>query len=431
MYNFRYHLVTIISIFAALALGLLLGVAVTGSDLVRDASSNLAESLADQFDELRETNDGLAGDLQVKTGLSNQLLSDWQRERLSGRVIVILVRENAGGTALTRELSGLVLQGGGVPVVVRVSPTMGFGIDDERSLASFQKLLPAVEGEEYATTFARALVDEWTSVHTGTDGATDDLEKAYPLTERLMDVGHIKVTVDYQAILQNLNLQHALDLPVVLSQRAAYETAQQLRLPYSVNGIINTAAFSLDDEGQLLTDTVALQLTTQLDAKGREGKLPLLTPHTDADGATGAGAGAGTTPEGAAGEGEASTAEGAGAEGEAATAEGEAAASTGEGEQPQAGDGESGEGQGSPEGEANSSQANNSPSFSLGGWLGSLPGEQSPELSRYAVLVQPDGGTEPLLSALHDSGLSAVLSPFDPTGRYSILALLCGSPTGV
>jgi hypothetical protein len=78
MYNFRYHLVTIVSIFAALALGLLLGVAITGSDLVRDASSNLAKSLTDQFDELNATNRDLSDKLKNEQQFSEALATGWQ-----------------------------------------------------------------------------------------------------------------------------------------------------------------------------------------------------------------------------------------------------------------------------------------------------------------------------------------------------------------
>ncbi|MDR1014083.1 MAG: copper transporter [Coriobacteriales bacterium] len=418
MYNFRYHLITIISIFAALAIGLLLGVAITGSDLVRDASNELADSLSDQFDDLRKTNEELTANLQLKASLSNQLLGDWQQERLKGRTILILAREEAGGTALTRELSGLVTQSGGIPVLARIDPGTGFGLEDEKQLAALQKLLPAIEGEEYATTLARALADEWSTPYKGEEVETQAAFKEnYPLTRELVEAKRLRVTVDYQPLLQSLGLQVSAEAVLAFSQRAAYDAAQQQQLPYGVNGIIDTAVYSFSEGEQLLTDAVALQVALRIDAKGRAGDLP--APPVEAQERKAVGeAGADGAAEGA-------------AEGEAeGTAEGEASPPSTEQPASQEGDGTGGQ-PASQEGDGAGEQSAERTDAETGGQPVWRSGAQAGNASHYALLVQPNVESEALLSALHSSGLSAVISPFDATGRYGVVALLSGAAKGI
>jgi hypothetical protein len=411
MYNFRYHLITIISIFAALAVGLLLGVAITGSDLVRDASSNLADSLSDQFDGLRKTNEELTANLQLKASLSNQLLGDWQRERLKGRTILILAREDAGGTALTRELSGLVTQSGGIPVLARLDPGMGFGLEDEKQLAALQKLLPAVEGEEYATTLARALVNEWSTLYKGEETETQAaFRENYPLTRALVEAKRLRVAVDYQPLLQSLGLQTPAGAVLAFSQRTAYDAAQQQQLPYGVNGVIDTAVYSFSEGEQLLTDEVALQIALQIDAKGGAGSLPAPPVATQERGPAAGTGDAGET---------------------AGETEGEASLASPEQQPEQPADGAAGE---QPASQTDD-QAGGQPTDQPDGDQGTQPvwrsGAQAGNASHYALLVQPSIASEPLLSALLSSGLSAVTSPFDATGRYGIVALLSGATKGV
>ncbi len=78
MYNLRYHLVTICSIFLALAIGLLLGAAIAGSDLVRDTSQGLVDSLLEEFNDITQENNELTNQIEVERPLTQQLLGYWQ-----------------------------------------------------------------------------------------------------------------------------------------------------------------------------------------------------------------------------------------------------------------------------------------------------------------------------------------------------------------
>jgi hypothetical protein len=382
MYNFRYHLVTIVSIFAALALGLLLGVAITGSDLVRDASNNLAESLTEQFNELNATNENLSDQLQSEQLLADELLSGWQTDRLQGRTIAIMTREAATSDSLASELSAYVSRSGGIPIILRIDQTRGLLPTEEGSLSALRQILPAVEGEDYELTLARALTDEWSfTVRAGVLSIADMFEGNYPLTAWLVKEKRLDVVVSYRPLLDALATTGTLDVvlpPTPLSmQRTAYELAAEKQLPYGVNGVINTAVFLSSEGASATIDPVALQIALQFEQKGQAGELPyqhfVVTGVKTGETATG-GTGAGN--------------------GETGTLN---PSTTGQ--------------------DSSQNPSQDSSQISL-------------QASYYAVLVQQGDLAESMLVAAQETGLPCELSPLDKTGRYSVVALLSGADKG-
>lgn len=379
MYNFRYHLVTIVSIFAALALGLLLGVALTGSDLVRDASNNLAQSLSDQFDSLNATNKELSNQLDQEQLFASQLVNDWQKDRLSGRTIALLTRAPKDKDPLTDELSSLILRNGGVPVVVRINQDKGFGLDDETTLETLKKILPEVKNEDYQVTLARALSLEWSFSYTGSGSDLADtsagLEAQYPLTQQLMDAGIIEVTVSYQTLLDSgtdSGSSNSLTRgPASLDpQQVGLENAQSLGLPYGVNGVVDMAYYTPTGGTSSHLDSEALQIALQFNLLGQAEELPYTST-----GSTGAEGSVGST---------------------------DSTDSTGSTDSA---------------GSAGSTQSQTAAS--------------DLDLSYYALLAQEDESLDFMITAAQDNAISCVLSANAAYRDYGIVALLTGAAQGV
>jgi hypothetical protein len=376
MYNFRYHLVTIISIFAALALGLLLGVAITGSDLVRDASSNLAQSLAEHFDELNKENETLNDQLQVRELLSDELFSAWQSERLEGRTVAVLTRAADANDALTTALGTLITQSGGIPVMVYIDPTKGFALEDEQVATALKGILPEVEGEDYEATLARALVEEWSfTVQESQNSVLTAFETNYPVTTWLVEKKLISVATTYKPLLDAFDARGVLGVAPLSTQHFAYEIAEDSHLPYGVNGVIDTAVSSAGEGASIVADPVAQQIALWFDQKGRAGELPYLDIDAEIVAAL-------------------------------------AAEATGATEE--TGEGAIGETTGSPT-VANPLAATQIPA----------------NANYYALLLQEGESAEGLRAFAQDNSLACVLSPFEPSGRYGIIALLSGAEKGV
>jgi hypothetical protein len=413
MYNFRYHLVTICSIFLALAIGLLLGAAITGSNLVRDTSQGLVDSLLEQFNEITNENTKLSQQLEIERPLAQQLLGSWQVGRLEGRTVVILASGNANDTDLTRQTAQLIAESGGVPVTVTVVAPE-FGLTNAETTAALQQLLPAIDSEPYTTTLAKALVDEWTydglpftittipgettnsqgaeGPKTDATGATDadatavdpavkatgdtasgdntspqneggqgsltlasGLTDHYPLTLKLVELGSIKITVSYDDFIARNASKMSTRLEEVWAEADAAD------LPYAVNGLVDMLAASNEDSSAFIADPVGLQAAFYVDNLGAVGDLPkyLWEPVTSP-------------------------------EPPAATNQGEVAS------------------------DASDTDV-----------------EDAAVRSEYAVLAQASGRANGLVDAATQMALSCVTTVEDNTGKYSLIVLLSGADKGV
>jgi hypothetical protein len=328
MYNFRYHLVTIVSIFLALAVGLLIGAAITGSDLVRSTSNDMLEDVLGRFSELETENAQLTEDLAFETPFGAQMLRGWQDGRLEGRTIVLLTSEADEDTALASRIATLMEQSGAVAVTVQVAQP-DFGTTDEKVVTALQEIVPAVDGRPYNEVLAQALVDEWayeyvpdptakppatgttngtgapedaadatstdpnaastdlaniggigsanTTPAPGTGGATTDpaavaleaaFDKNYQLTSKLIDLGCITVTVDYHRFIEHEGIDPEG------AQAAAWALAGERTLPYAMNGAVDLLVNSSDDGVGVSPDTTGIAIAALVKDKGANEELP-------------------------------------------------------------------------------------------------------------------------------------------------------------
>jgi len=89
MYNLRYHLASLISVFFALAIGLLLGglVADRAPENVHEA---LLEGIERDINQVREDNAQLRAENSTISDFADVLLEDFTRDKLEGRTILVL-----------------------------------------------------------------------------------------------------------------------------------------------------------------------------------------------------------------------------------------------------------------------------------------------------------------------------------------------------
>jgi hypothetical protein len=298
MYNFRYLLVTIVSIFVSLAIGLLLGAAIAGSDLARDTSQDMMDSLMSRLDEINTTNLDLRRELDDNNLLTTQFVNDWVDKRLDGRTVCILSSAEDTDIEAANTLQAAVERAGAA--TVRVQLLKGnFGLDEAQIRSRLERMVPTEDSEEYATTLAAALADEWTYSYaaSASDAPTqaddnigskpttpfqDTINSQYPLTRYLVQSGVLQITSNYQLLSEHQNPR------LQAEQLAALRAATAWQLPYGVNAIINTLVLTqnnlTDSVGasspppvttiNYRSDTVALALTTEFIARGVDKTLP-------------------------------------------------------------------------------------------------------------------------------------------------------------
>lgn len=134
MFNIRYHIASLVSVFLALAIGLFLGAAVVDQGAVEEGGAALVKSLKAEFDSLRTENAELAWDLRRSDEFKGYLVDEWALGRLENQ-IVLLVTSSESPEGVDDVVTAVQSAGGRV-VTMRID-LEGFG---EQSLAELAPL---------------------------------------------------------------------------------------------------------------------------------------------------------------------------------------------------------------------------------------------------------------------------------------------------
>lgn len=316
MYNFRYHLITITSVFVALALGLLLGAAIATSDLAHTTTEDMVENVLLRYETLVEENTDLEQRLQSTSTLATDFVSNWSESRLDGRIVVLLLGNTLEDRNLQNDIAGTIRGAGGSVVTVTILKT-DFGLNDGDTRTALQQVVEEVQGEEYQVTLAKRLEQEWSYSYssssveltqddfdlqrhtytqslsaantelnaesggsvvldeaaiTGTYGAvapTTDFQKVlyeqYKLTRTLLMHEIISISTDYSPLIEHANPEAPTE------QLAAYRVATAWQLPYSVNGLINGLAQQQNEA--MMQSQIGMRLSLLFNEAGTNGEL--------------------------------------------------------------------------------------------------------------------------------------------------------------
>jgi hypothetical protein len=175
VYNIRYHIASLVGVFLALALGLVLGGLVVQQGAVGRQQGALVEGLRKEFADLREENRGLSDENAVLEGLSDELFEVWATDRLADSTVLIVVgpEQEDDVLAATRAVEAA---GGRAAVVTLLEPRFGLDSDEIRSAMGTDSA-GALDLEGVTT----SLVAEWGFV------------QKRPLTEALVEAGALRV----------------------------------------------------------------------------------------------------------------------------------------------------------------------------------------------------------------------------------------------
>jgi len=91
MIDIRYHIASIVAVFLALGLGILIGSTIVGDNLLVDQQKKMIDRLEDQFDVLRNREEALLADNEHKTNIINNY------ENYSQALLPMLVKDRLPG----------------------------------------------------------------------------------------------------------------------------------------------------------------------------------------------------------------------------------------------------------------------------------------------------------------------------------------------
>ncbi len=176
MYNLRYHIASLVSVFLALALGLVLGGLVVQRGTFDQQQVALVKGLQKEFKDLRTENEALSTENKSLNGLSGDLVNTWAAGRLTAQTVVAIV--NGGREdGLSEVRKDVEAAGGTVAVVTLLKP--GFALDDSELGSAVASLAP--NGDDAVASLAAALAAEWKT------------KGPRPLTDALVTSGVLRV----------------------------------------------------------------------------------------------------------------------------------------------------------------------------------------------------------------------------------------------
>jgi hypothetical protein len=160
MYNVRYHIASLVGVFLALALGLVLGGLVVQRGTIDRQQGTLVDGLRREFSTLRAENSDLAAENLVLNSFSDDMSSEWVKDRLVGKNFVVV--SGAGRTdGVDAAAEAIELAGGTVVSVTLVKNDLGLRDEVVRSTVSSE----AYSSELLASVTA-SLAAEWVEPQT-------------------------------------------------------------------------------------------------------------------------------------------------------------------------------------------------------------------------------------------------------------------------
>jgi hypothetical protein len=214
MYNLRYHITSLVAIFLALTVGLLLGGVVVERGTLQGQKTTLVDSLKKSYEGLTADQRLLKAENEALAAFSDQAVPRVVSGALSGRTVVVMT-DPASGDVVSEVTKAVREAGGRAAVVTFTSP--GLGLSEPAVARAFASEVGSSGPAANETSVAPMLVAEWT-----TTGGTR------PLTAALVKSGAARV--------EGLTSDMAVDGAV---SAAAWETKPDeaaLRLAKAITG---------------------------------------------------------------------------------------------------------------------------------------------------------------------------------------------------
>jgi hypothetical protein len=160
MYNLRYHITSLVAIFLALTVGLLLGGVVVERGTLQGQKTTLVDSLKKSYEGLSADQRVLKSENDALTAFSDQAVPRVVSGLLQGRTVVVIA-DPASGDVVSEVTKALREAGARAAVATFTSPRLG--LDDPAVAKSFADAVGAAGPPATETSVSAALAAEWTS----------------------------------------------------------------------------------------------------------------------------------------------------------------------------------------------------------------------------------------------------------------------------
>jgi hypothetical protein len=160
MYNLRYHIASLVAVFVALAVGLLLGSIVSEAGVISSQRTALVSGLQAEFDALRSEAKTLSATNDTLSAFTSEAVPGIVSGVLADRTVIVIASPDDADTA-ARASEAIRLAGGNVALATFTGPR--FSLDDESVAAAVAKDLGVTAASIDTTQVMDALAAEWST----------------------------------------------------------------------------------------------------------------------------------------------------------------------------------------------------------------------------------------------------------------------------
>jgi hypothetical protein len=158
VYNLRYHIASLVAVFLALAMGLLLGTIVVERGVLSTQQTTLVAGLQKDFDQIRAESAALKATNVTLNAFSTEAAPKIVDGALAGRIVLVIAAPDSGDTVAN--ITSAVHSAGGRAAVVTFS-AVGLSLSSSDASAAAAKALSLPAGTVDETAVVAALAQEW------------------------------------------------------------------------------------------------------------------------------------------------------------------------------------------------------------------------------------------------------------------------------
>ncbi len=125
MLDMRYHVISLVAVFLALGIGILLGTTIVERGLIAEQKAQI-KSLRATFDEIKQKNNELSDELSAFKRFADESRVYLLPGRLAGKPFAVLAGMNTDEKALSGIHESVVASGGGVPATIIISGSKAY-----------------------------------------------------------------------------------------------------------------------------------------------------------------------------------------------------------------------------------------------------------------------------------------------------------------
>ena len=166
MIDMRYHVISLVAVFLALGIGILLGTTLVERGLIAEQKSQIS-SLKQTFEDIKKKNASLHSDLEAYTRYADESRPYMVTNMLLGKAYAVLTTRNPDNATLAKIANGLAAAGASAPVTITISGSDTF--NNQSVIANLATLfqMPADATQLKARVFAEIVNQLATVSNTG------------------------------------------------------------------------------------------------------------------------------------------------------------------------------------------------------------------------------------------------------------------------